>query len=186
MDILTAARLMRFCFGVVLIWATFYLSIRAYLVDQLRQELFAIRDDLFDFAADGGISFEDRTYRRLRQDLNSLIRFAHKVSMFRLLFANWMTTAEMRARQQAEWKQWLTEVDQLPAIAKKKLLTVRLDALSTLIQFVFQRSLVLLLLYWLVRTAALWLNAARALTRRLPTLAEPLEAQARDDFDFAA
>lgn len=56
---------MRFCFGLILLWALFYLSVRSLLLDSLRQKLFAIRDDLFDFAADGGISFEDRIYREL-------------------------------------------------------------------------------------------------------------------------
>jgi len=186
MDVLTAVRLTRFCIGLLLLWAMFYLSVRSYLVDHLRQKLFAIRDDLFDFAADDGVAFDDPAYVRLRQDLNNLIRFAHKVSMFRLVFAHWVIAPEISAQQQAEWKEWLNRVEQLPPLAKRKLMNVRVDALREVMFYIFRRSLFLLVVFWLVKVASLWLEAARVLTRRLPSFAEPLEAQARDEFRFAA
>ncbi|WP_298014682.1 hypothetical protein [uncultured Aquabacterium sp.] len=54
-------------------------------VDNLRQELFAVRDSLFDEAARGNIAFDSRAYLATRTVLNGLIRFGHKLSLTRLL-----------------------------------------------------------------------------------------------------
>lgn len=59
--------------------------LRAYCVDELRESLFTIREELFDFAADGHISFEDPGYRALRTRLNRLIRFADHFTGTRLV-----------------------------------------------------------------------------------------------------
>ncbi len=44
-----------------------------------RQQLFELRDRLFDIAADERIEFSDTAYRQLREYLNGCIRFAHKI-----------------------------------------------------------------------------------------------------------
>jgi hypothetical protein len=49
-----------------------------------RQEIFELRDELFDYAAEGNIRFGDPAYRLLRQSLNGYIRYAHKLTFFRL------------------------------------------------------------------------------------------------------
>lgn len=51
-----------------------------YCLDKFRQEVFLLRDGLFDMAADGEIGFNDDAYRELRDRMNSLIRYAHKLS----------------------------------------------------------------------------------------------------------
>lgn len=58
---------------------------REHRVDVFRQRIFLIRDELFDLAADGSMSFDDPAYGSLRTLLNGYIRFAHKVSMTRTL-----------------------------------------------------------------------------------------------------
>ena len=45
-----------------------------------RQNLFALRDQLFDIAADQHIEFSDPVYCRLREYLNGCIRFAHEIT----------------------------------------------------------------------------------------------------------
>ncbi len=54
-------------------------------VDQFRQRMFAIRDELFDYAASGAIDFNDPAYRLLRQSMNGFIRYGHQLTLFRLL-----------------------------------------------------------------------------------------------------
>jgi len=134
MDMLIAVRLVRLTLGVLLIWAIFYLSIRAFLLDNLRQNLFAIRDDLFDFAADDGISFDDSSYRELRDDLNSLIRFANKVSMLRLLLAQFFGGPT----DSTKIKNWIERVNQLPPLAKRKLISARMAALRELMLYILR------------------------------------------------
>ena len=58
---------------------------RKYRMDALRQELFVIRDELFDYAAQGNIAFHHPAYGALRSLINSLIRFAHKISFSRII-----------------------------------------------------------------------------------------------------
>jgi hypothetical protein len=53
-------------------------GLRAYTRDLFRQRAFAIRDELFDYAASGAISFDDPAYWRLRLAMNSVIRYSHR------------------------------------------------------------------------------------------------------------
>lgn len=56
-------------------------------LDSFRQNLFAIRDEMFDFAAHGNISFEDPAYRLLRTQMNGLIRYGHQITFFRSILS---------------------------------------------------------------------------------------------------
>jgi len=58
---------------------------RGYKTDKLRQDIFNLRAELFEFAATGQIGFDDYFYRRLRAIFNSMIRFAHQLSFVRLI-----------------------------------------------------------------------------------------------------
>lgn len=52
-----------------------------YRIDRLRQELFALRDSLFDYAAAGNIPFSHKSYGMLRSTINGFIRFSHVLSL---------------------------------------------------------------------------------------------------------
>ena len=52
-------------------------------VDLFRQQMFALRDELFDFAMGGNIGFDDPAYLRLRYLMNGFIRYAHNVTPYR-------------------------------------------------------------------------------------------------------
>jgi hypothetical protein len=53
-------------------------------LDVFRQEMFALRDELFDYAAEGHIKFNDPAYRLLRQVMNGFIRYGHQLTFFRV------------------------------------------------------------------------------------------------------
>ena len=57
-----------------------------YRVDRFRHDLFVLRDDLFDRAADGYISFDHSAYILMRTLMNGYIRYAHQLSLFQPLF----------------------------------------------------------------------------------------------------
>lgn len=82
-----------FSIGSFLIWLLIFFGGRDLRNDSLRQKLFALRDELFDYAADGNIDFGDPAYRLLRNFLNGTIRFAHKFSLLRLLMMKRITNA---------------------------------------------------------------------------------------------
>lgn len=56
-----------------------------YCEDSARQDLFDARNVIFDLAADGKLSFESPEYKEIRSDLNCFIRYAHHVSLPRLV-----------------------------------------------------------------------------------------------------
>jgi hypothetical protein len=59
--------------------------------DWARQQLFEIRDGIFDMAVAGRISFEDENYRVIRESIQSGIRFAHGITWIR--FSLWRSLA---------------------------------------------------------------------------------------------
>jgi hypothetical protein len=176
MEIIAAVRIVRAALGLLAIWALFYVSIRSYLLDDLRQALFEIRDDLFDMAAEGGaISFDDPSYKSLRHDLNSLIFFADKISFMRIA----LTPVSEQATQLQE--EWAKNVEHLPPLVRRTLLAMRQRALERAMRYVVRRSIFLTLVDLIVRLAALWIGAARTLLRLLPAFADRLEAQALNE-----
>jgi hypothetical protein len=60
--------------GVLLMW-------RRQRLDRLRQDLFILRDQVFDIAAAGGIPFDHPAYGTVRAFFNGLIRFGHRLTL---------------------------------------------------------------------------------------------------------
>jgi hypothetical protein len=82
-------------------------------VDVFRQQMFALRDELFDFAMKGNISFDDPAYVLLRNLMNGYIRYAHNLTPFRTLmvFLHWKYTAgKPKAGWNTEWEKALNKV----------------------------------------------------------------------------
>ena len=61
------------------LWAFYSFAYRDYRRDVYRQKLFRLRNELFDLAAAGEISFETPAYQTLRTTINGFIRFAHRM-----------------------------------------------------------------------------------------------------------
>jgi len=76
---------LQFAFVLVCLWFLVFQCWRSYRVDALRQRLFALRDELFDYATSGAISYDDPAYWRLRLVTNGMIRFAHRLTFPRFL-----------------------------------------------------------------------------------------------------
>ena len=68
-------------------------------VDHLRQDLFALRDMLFDEARAGKIAFTSPTYGATRDLLNGGIRFAHRFSLSRFFAFRWIMNAPSDRRR---------------------------------------------------------------------------------------
>jgi hypothetical protein len=63
----------------------FFKILPTYRLDSFRQRMFAVRDEVFDFAAKGNIAFDDPAYVLLRRQMNGLIRYGHHLTVFRML-----------------------------------------------------------------------------------------------------
>lgn len=57
----------------------------SFLIDDFRQRMFAIRDELYDYASNGNIGFEHPAYKLLRQSMNAFIRYGHKLTFGQVL-----------------------------------------------------------------------------------------------------
>jgi hypothetical protein len=69
--------------------ATVYGPWQWYCVDQARQELFEIRARIFNLAADGKIAFDSPEYQYIRDALNMILRFTHRVCWQQMLALKW-------------------------------------------------------------------------------------------------
>lgn len=168
-------------FGLLILWVLFYVCYRSYLLDKLRQSLFEIRDDLFDLAAQGEIDFQEDCYRTLREDLNSLLFFADKISFIRIAFTPMPENAGERPER------WMRQVAALPQpLMRRALLGMRERALYETMAYVVQRSLALLFFATIVRFAGLWIEAARSLFQKFSMFTQRVEAQALDEYRSAA
>lgn len=64
--------------GLLCLYMLWHYGFRPYLLDKFRSELFDLRAELFDHAAEGHVDFNDPSYRALREWLNASIRLAHR------------------------------------------------------------------------------------------------------------
>ena len=81
-------------------------------MDIFRQQMFALRDELFDFALEGGIEFDNPAYTQLRELMNGFIRYAHNLTPYRTLmfYLRWKCTSLEPERGWAEaWERALSE-----------------------------------------------------------------------------
>src|SRR5688572_19860233 len=65
-------------YGLWLLWTWLY---RDYRIDLFRDRMFALRQDLFDLAAQGVIPFDHPAYGALRRTMNGFIRLADQVNL---------------------------------------------------------------------------------------------------------
>jgi hypothetical protein len=82
-------------------------------LDSFRQGMFAVRDELFDYAAEGNISFEHPAYLLLRRQMNGFIRYAHHLTVFRILMTvaiNKISGAPEPTGWHLEWEKALESI----------------------------------------------------------------------------
>jgi hypothetical protein len=98
------------------------LSFRNYRSDRLRDELFSLRDQLFDLAVCEGL-LAHPGYRQLRNVMNGMIRFAHKLSFSRLIFSVVLERLLVPESQRVNpTKKWLSSLDNLPVGQREQIL----------------------------------------------------------------
>lgn len=57
-------------------------------LDGFRQAMFVVRDELFDYAADGNVPFDHPAYVLLRRQMNGFIRYGHHLTFFRIFMTH--------------------------------------------------------------------------------------------------
>ncbi len=102
------------CLGLALLLILFYYFWYQYRIDGLRDSLFELRAELFDYAAAGELSFNDPAYTKLRAIMNTMIRFAHKFTVARIsalaIFHGKLNPLRNHPGPLEEWKEALSKV----------------------------------------------------------------------------
>ena len=111
---------MHLALSLLAIWFLYFYCWREHRMDTFRQNLFALRDELFDFAKSGEIAFDDPAYGTLRNVANGMIRYAHLMNFSRvvsiLVFGNLPSMNYMDI--------WLRDVKTRPPVVRDKLLKI--------------------------------------------------------------
>jgi hypothetical protein len=119
--------------GLIALWVFWYYLWKPLRVTALREKLFALRDDLFDLAADGVISFNDPAYTQLRLLINGMIRFAHRVSFLTMIVAS----IGSRNAPSNTYEAWLKSVQRLPQESRSRLLAIHRGVFESLAKQIF-------------------------------------------------
>jgi hypothetical protein len=89
MDANDLAKFSQFMIGLLGLWFLYWWCVRRYCRDKFRNDLFAMRDRLFDLAATVPDGFKDPGYQYLRTTFNGFIRMADKVTPAHV-FMGWL------------------------------------------------------------------------------------------------
>lgn len=79
-----------FVVALIAIWYGYFYLLRDFALDAYRQKLFALRDQLFDDAANGLVDFNHPAYGLVRTTINGHIRYGHKMSFFEVVVLHFM------------------------------------------------------------------------------------------------
>ena len=86
---------------------------RDYSVDRFREEMFALRDEMFDFAASGGIAFGHPAYGRLRLTMNGFARRASRLGLMEVVLFRLLSRRDRDeiAKFDTDWEKALDGLD---------------------------------------------------------------------------
>jgi hypothetical protein len=83
-------------------------------LDAFRQSMFALRDEMFDYAASGNIAFNDPAYSLLRKSMNGFIRYAHNLTFFRVILVVFYWKMFSIQPETKWWNSWDEATSRLP------------------------------------------------------------------------
>jgi hypothetical protein len=158
--------------SVLAIWVGFFWLYRDYEIDRYRQRLFELRDELWDYAAEGHVAFDNPAYRLIRIRINGLIRFAHMLSCTWLVMA--LVAEKLRPSPEVIDKiegEMVGALNSLPAPLYERLRDYQKRALFLAIEHTVRTSpffWVALVPFLLVALISLCWRFGGAIARRLP------------------
>ena len=146
MNELQIASILQFSVVLVLWLILIFKILPTYRVDSFRQKMFSVRDEMFDFAADGNISFDDPAYILLRTQMNGLIRYGHQLTVFRTLMTKAINLASGEAPNMSWNEAW-----------ESSLTTTRNENVRAKMREFHERSMMIAVKHLIVGSPFLWL-----------------------------
>lgn len=113
-------------FGAGACWTLWFYFMKEYRIDAFRERLFSIRDELFSFAAEGKISFDNPAYTELRSLINGMLRFAHRFTFLTLL----ISARTSRSEEESPLRRWEASLASLPQETRNELERIHYDLFS--------------------------------------------------------
>lgn len=163
------------------LWILVFWTYRDYRVDRFRQEMFTLRDELFDQAAAGRFQFNDPAYGMLRSTMNGFIRFGHRLNLLQLAAALAIGQSEdyRRTQPRSFAEGWSRATADLTPDARARL-DKNLARMNELVVSHIIRSSPLFLIS-VIPPLAFWLTARWSVDHLLSLFRGPI-----DDVDSAA
>jgi|HubBroStandDraft_6_1064221.scaffolds.fasta_scaffold92184_2 hypothetical protein len=149
------------------LWIFVFYFWRDYRVDAFRDHVFSIRDKMFLFAANGGVSFDDPAYTILRFRMNVFLRYGHEFTLTRALFVAFVS-APPTFRERQRWEKAL---EGLPPESRDALRQFSVTLSVAILQLMAYRSL---LLYVFLRPI-MSTSRIEAVIKKQPNLASTVE-----------
>jgi hypothetical protein len=113
---------------------------RDYRLDKVRDDMFTLRDQLFDYAAENEL-LQHPGYRQLREIMNAMIRFAHKISVSRLLLSMFLDRFVPETERRRPFDEWHKTLDNLPQYHQGKLINFHIELGYIITRFVVRDSI---------------------------------------------
>lgn len=103
-------RVVQFFLAVLVLWAWYVFMYKRTRTDRLREDLFTIRDELFDYMWQHELSYDLPAYQQMRDFLNGGIRFADQLNVIPLLLLSYLTRS-VRYRKEYSLLSSINEID---------------------------------------------------------------------------
>jgi hypothetical protein len=112
--------------SLLLIWVSIVWLWRDYFVDDFRQSMFKLREELFLMAVDGEISFDHPAYGMQRSAMNGMIRFGHRYSLFHFIVWTICVRDAGSPLVNEHISRWEKSIGSLGDQTRKKMLVLRM------------------------------------------------------------
>jgi hypothetical protein len=129
------------CIGAGACWTLWFYFVKEYRVAAFRERLFSVRDQLFDFAANGQVSFDDPAYLELRALINGMLQFAHRVSFLTLLSS--ARSPSSIPESSNPYQRWKDSLIDLPPETKERLEQIHNQLVSAYMKQLVEGSIIL-------------------------------------------
>ena len=116
-----------------------------YRVDTFRQQMFQLRDELFQYASTGHIEFNDPAHLMTRQMINGLIRFGHRLNLFEFFITLKLARQAHSRRKQLFVDQYKKNMDALSPAQREKLKSIQKQMNTAALEQLFLASPVFVL-----------------------------------------
>lgn len=120
-----------------------------YRVNRFRQDMFALRDELFSLGQEGALTFDSEAYRLLWNTINGFIRFGHRLTLINtIIYLWWLNEDDMEVVGARSFDEcYHTAVDPLDSSARERLRSI-VERMHTEVagQIVFSSPVLMMLL----------------------------------------